>query len=1150
MTKSLTFPLAIYYVCSRWMGPLNGEPDTQKRSKWELTCARAHAMGFNVLLISPLWTGANDDGPVVPDDPDRLDAQFGQNRTTAEGLALLSSICMRHGLVLMMDLIIDRALRGGALVLARPDWYSYFVDQKRQPDLPQLRKRYACVHARDNKMPPGFMSDWTQRLLAWNQAGVAGFCCDAPQNLPAHAWRNLIDAVHETNPACGFMAWTPGLTQQQLQSIARVGFEATFSSLPWWNYRDAWLVDEDIRLRNVAPVIAMVENPYGDRIADGCSSRQEALACAHRAIWTAALTGDGLLMPMGFEDGATQPLRQALPVSSGEDLHAGPAAVTLIQAIAHANHWMAQAVIADGPLHILSSPGAPYTCLFRGDGLPYRDFNAKYDTLASILIANPDHEQGAGVDWKRLESRLPDGYGRIQPWSMNAIYQKPEDATTSAIPTAVPATLPDAIGASACLIAAAARLKSVARPSIAQRHRSASFALRAARIAIEHVTPALDNGEFPIKRTLGEPVVVQADAFMDGHDHIVVNLMWRPCDQTSWNIVAMEPEGNDRWGAVFTPERLGRHEYTIQAWKDTWASYCAELQKKSAASLNIALEVEEGRILIAAALARAKKNDAHVTESLTSLLGSIGLPQSELRLGRHKTGAAPIAQPVRSEHVAALLSAAAARAMQAGDDHPFLTTYSIKYAVTVERSAARYANWYEIFPRSQSPIEGRHGTFKDIALRLPAIRDMGFNVLYFPPIHPIGRTNRKGRNNAITADVNDPGSPYAIGLGQGGHTDILPELGTLSDFQELVASARKYGLEIALDFAIQCSPDHPWLAQHPEWFAWRADGSLRYAENPPKRYEDIVNIDFYASGATPTRQASLWRALRDVVLYWVEQGVHTFRVDNPHTKPLPFWQWLIEDVQSRWPTVVFLSEAFTRPKMMYRLAKIGFSQSYTYFTWRNTKPEIMEYLTELNERPTADAFRPNFFVNTPDINPKFLQASGRAGFLIRAALATTLSGLWGIYNGFELCEARALPGKEEYLDSEKYEIRNWDWDQPGNIIAEISQLNRIRRGNAALQTHLGLRWLTASNDQILFFSKSTPARDNVLLIAICVDPFHPQEATLELPLWEFGLPDHGQLLVDDLLAEHRFIWRGKYQHVAMTPERPYALWRVAAQRPL
>ncbi len=418
---------------------------------------------------------------------------------------------------------------------------------------------------------------------------------------------------------------------------------------------------------------------------------------------------------------------------------------------------------------------------------------------------------------------------------------------------------------------------------------------------------------------------------------------------------------------------------------------------------------------------------------------------------------------------------------------------SAEMPVNADRRAAEFASWYELFPRNQSGDPARHGTFRDVEQRLPAIRDMGFDVLYFPPIHPIGRTNRKGRDNSLIAAANDPGSPYAIGAPDGGHVAIHPQLGTIDDFRALRNAAAAHGLELALDFAIQCSPDHPWLREHPDWFEWRPDGGLRYAENPPKKYEDIVNVDFHAAGAVP----GLWLALRDIVAYWADEGVRIFRVDNPHTKPFAFWEWLIADIRARYPDTLFLAEAFTRPKVMYRLAKLGFSQSYTYFTWRNEKSEIEAYLKELTETAPADIpqaarsgiragtnvadfFRPNFFVNTPDINPVYLQHSGRAGFLIRAALAATLSGLWGMLQGFEFCEALAVPGREEYAHSDKYEIRARPERAAGDIVDEITRLNAIRRVNPALQAHRGLAFHQAWNDQVLWFRKANVDRSNVL----------------------------------------------------------------------
>jgi len=646
---------------------------------------------------------------------------------------------------------------------------------------------------------------------------------------------------------------------------------------------------------------------------------------------------------------------------------------------------------------------------------------------------------------------------------------------------------------------------------------SAGKAASAPRLAIELPTPCVDGGAFPVKAIAGEMVSVEADVVFDGHDKIAVALGWRGPNDAAWQEVPMRPLGNDRWQAAFPLTALGRHAYVVAAWRDRFETFRDELAKKSAAKVPVALELIEGERLVEAA---AKRQQGKLGGQLRAALAGLGK-------------AAPAAK------LDLLLAPALALLMAEADDRPFLVE-TRPVPVDAERIEARFAAWYEVFPRSMSDDPRRHGTFADVEKHLPRIRDMGFDVLYFPPISPIGRVNRKGRNNTLTPAADDPGSPYAIGAAEGGHDALHPELGSFADFAHLRQAAAAHGLELAIDFAIQCSPDHPWLKQHPGWFDWRPDGSIRYAENPPKKYEDIVNVDFYAADAVP----DLWVALCDVVLFWAGQGVRLFRVDNPHTKPLPFWEWMIAQVRARYPDAIFLAEAFTRPKVMYRLAKVGFSQSYTYFTWRNAKRELEAYLTELDQDPPRDFFRPHFFVNTPDINPLFLQTSGRPGFLIRAALAATLSGLWGVYNGFELCEAAAIPGKEEYLDSEKYQIRAWDWDRPGNIVAEITALNRIRRQNPALQTHRGVHFLPAWNEAILYFEKATADRSNVVLVAISLDPHQAQEADFELPLWRWSLPDAASLEADDLVSGERFTWHGKYQHMRLTQERPYAIWRV------
>ncbi|WP_428392731.1 alpha-1,4-glucan--maltose-1-phosphate maltosyltransferase [Lichenicoccus sp.] len=650
--------------------------------------------------------------------------------------------------------------------------------------------------------------------------------------------------------------------------------------------------------------------------------------------------------------------------------------------------------------------------------------------------------------------------------------------------------------------------------------RSARDAATWPRLAIEAPSPAVDGGRFAVKRIAGESVAVEADVIGDGHDLLGVALQWHSPGHApgqapgqAWQERRMRLLGNDRWTASFPLLTRGLHRYRIEAWRDRYATFRHELGAKSAAGVPIALELTEGRALLRDAVARNR--------GIATILETIETASAEAQC-------------------ALLLSDEVAALMESADDRPHRIV-SDPIRVDAERTAAGFASWYEVFPRSMSDDPQRHGTFRDVERHLPRIRDMGFDVLYFPPIHPIGRTNRKGPNNTLTPAADDPGSPYAVGSVEGGHDAIHPQLGTLADFLHLRGQAEAHGLEVALDFAIQCAPDHPWLAEHKDWFAWRPDGTVRYAENPPKKYQDIVNVDFYANGAVP----DLWVALANVVMYWAEQGIRLFRVDNPHTKPFPFWEWMIAEVRARYPDAVFLAEAFTRPKVMNRLGKVGFGQSYTYFTWRNSKAELTEYLTQLTEEEPRDFFRPHFFVNTPDINPVFLQTSGRGGYLIRAALAATLSGLWGVYNGFELCEGTPLPGREEYADSEKYQTRTWDWNRPGNIVAELTQLNRIRAENPALHSHLAVGFLPAGNDAVLFYEKTTSGRDNCIFCMVSLDPHNVQSSGIELPLYRWGLPDQASLQMQDLVGGGRFTLSGKYHSVTLTPRQPYLIWRAS-----
>ena len=631
------------------------------------------------------------------------------------------------------------------------------------------------------------------------------------------------------------------------------------------------------------------------------------------------------------------------------------------------------------------------------------------------------------------------------------------------------------------------------------------------RLVVESLSPSVEGGDYPVRRVVGEEITVEATVFTDGHEQLAVELLWRPCDEAEWRRVPMTALPTDVWTASFTPDRLGRHEYAVEGWLDVFGGFRRDFRKKLDAGVAQDVDRQEGRNLVEAASARQPALRDWVTR-----IDAAGEGASDL-----------------------LLSDDLAAAMATADARPFALR-SARQLVDAERIAARFSSWYELFPRSITTDPARHGTFDDVIGRLPQIRDMGFDTLYFPPIHPIGRTNRKGPNNSLTAGEGDPGSPYAIGATEGGHDAIHPELGGFEAFARLVEAARTHGLEIALDFAIQASPDHPWLTEHPGWFAWRPDGSMKYAENPPKKYQDIVNVDFYGPDAVP----GLWAALRDVVLLWVEHGVKTFRVDNPHTKPLPFWEWMIADVRARHPDVIFLAEAFTRPTMMYRLAKVGFSQSYTYFTWRDTKAELESYITELTTEAPKEFYRPHFFVNTPDINPVYLQTSGRPGFRIRAVLAATLSGLFGVYSGFELCEADPIPGKEEYNDSEKYIVKPRDWNAPGNIILDIAMLNRLRRRYPALQTHLNTRFFVAGNDNIIWYGKPDPDGQGIICVMVNLDPHQGQECTFQVPLWELGLDDNASVAVEDLAEGYRFRWYGRDQFIRIEPDQPFRIWRL------
>lgn len=670
------------------------------------------------------------------------------------------------------------------------------------------------------------------------------------------------------------------------------------------------------------------------------------------------------------------------------------------------------------------------------------------------------------------------------------------------------------------------------------------------RVVIERVQPEIDDGRFPIKRCIGDIVTVSADIFADGHDLLAGVLKYRPAelgsdpgplgsdpgvgsDPNGWREVPLAMLGNDRWGASFTVTALGTYEYTLDAWIDRFGTWLKALSAKAYAGQDVASELLEGAELVHAAAAATEPNPdeaLRLLEIADTLRGSMS-----------QTGRVAVARDP------------ALRAMMAArPDRRAATTYDRVLRVTVDPIRARFGAWYEMFPRSCTSDPTRGGTLREAEARLPDIVEMGFDVLYLPPVHPIGRSHRKGRNNALVAQPGDPGSPWAIGSDAGGHCSIDPGLGTIEDFDRFVALAERLGLEVALDIAFQASPDHPWVREHPDWFRHRPDGSIKHAENPPKQYQDIYPLNFESADLP-----GLWRELRDVFLFWASHGVTIFRVDNPHTKPFRFWEWVIAEVKRRQPDAIFLSEAFTRPKVMYYLAKVGFSQSYTYFTWHNSPQELHEYLTELTTTDVQEYLRPNFFANTPDILHEYLQTGGRAAFEVRLILAATLSASYGIYSGFELCEHTAVrPGSEEYLDSEKYQIKPRDWNAPGNIKELIARVNQIRREQSALQRNAPLRFHATDNPAFLWFSKE-PSTGSRVFVVVNTDPLWMQHGWVQVPLWELGLPSDAIYVMEDQLDGARYTWHGEWNYVRLDPTQRAAhifvmrdhRSEVSAQRP-
>nr|WP_284735604.1 maltotransferase domain-containing protein [Dongia deserti] len=1086
-------------------------------SDWGNHLRRVAGMNFNWVFVNPFHaTGGSGSIYAIKDPYSLSDLALGLRPREDQPAALrqFTSDAKRLGLRVMMDLVINHTAQDAILAADHPEWYrrnpdgTLYAPRALDPDDPTKVTVWGDLAELDYDTPSArtaLIDYWTHYVRHYAGLGFDGFRCDAAYQVPADVWRNILAAARQSFPHLRFFAETLGCTTEQVTALADAGFDYIFNSAKWWDFRAPWLLDQYEKFRLIAPSIAFPESHDTERLAAEVESDARLKASLKFHLLFAACFSSGVMMPMGYEYG----FRRKLDVvrTRPEDWEETGIDLTEFVAAVHAMKAAVPALNCEGQQRRITAPGSPVIGLLRLAGGHPIDSDG-----CAIILLNPDRQTSHAIAIGPLLTETGGLFGRF----------------TDVTPLSAPLTLHP--GDSITLEPLSARVfrgervsrpaKIAATPAPTPGALSELEELAAHRIAIERVYPELDGGRFPIKRIVGDVLEIWADIFGDGHDQLQARIKYRPVGETEWSEAPMEFFDNDRWVGRIPLTLNTDYVYTIEAWRDLFGSWRAEVTKKRTAGQDIHLELEEGCILVQKAASRAQGRYRETLEAL--------LAHAQTLRGRP------------NELVDLLMADELHIAVVRCADRTNVSRYSREVRVIVDRQAALYSAWYELMPRSQSGSTERHGTFDDVIARLPYVREMGFDVLYLLPIHPIGRVNRKGRNNSLVAGPRDPGSPYAIGAKEGGHTAIHPELGTLEDFKRLVRAAHAHGLEIALDFAIQCAPDHPWIEEHPEWFDWRPDGTIKFAENPPKKYEDIVNLHFYRE-AYP----AVWHALRDVVLFWIEQGVKIFRVDNPHTKPLPFWEWMIDEVRAQHPDVIFLAEAFTRPKMMKRLAKLGFNQSYTYFTWRTTKQELTEYLTELTQQEPKEYYRPNFFANTPDINPYHLQTGGRPAFVARATLAATLSSVYGLYSGFELCEAAPIPGKEEYLNSEKYEIKAWDWDRAGNIRQHITRLNAIRRDNPALHQLTNLRFYNAFSDNILFYGKMTETKDNAILVAVNLDPHHAHGCDFEVPLWEFGLPDHAAIDAEELLTGARIRWHGKIQRMQLDPHaNPCAIWRL------
>ncbi|HEX3538111.1 MAG TPA: maltotransferase domain-containing protein [Stellaceae bacterium] len=1094
--------LRVYNLLPTLAGPVE---------RWREALPRIAGMAFNAVYLNPFHYPGFSGSIYAVKDYYRLNPLLrGKARAGDDELLRgFTKAAAEHGLRVIMDLVVNHTAKDSPLTAERPHWFAREPDGRlhspfaTDPADPSHKTVWGDLAEIDYGRPQrDEIVAYFERLVRhYVGLGFAGFRCDAAYKVPAGVWRRLIGAARSVQPDVLFLAETLGAPVEDVLALDGAGFDYLFNSVKWWDFESGWLLDQYERFRHIAPSIGFPESHDTDRLVNeliaGGVPQSEIEPRYRRAYAFAAAFSTGVMLPMGYEYGWSERFDVTAPGRKRPE----PARFDLAPFIAAVNRIKAAvpALNDEGPQRLLTDQDDPLVALLR--------ISETGGERALVLVNT--HERAAR---EVLLQALVDRAGLTNLGDRLGVTEPRDDGSERAVEARL-SVAPHEVKILRASVMPARRVETRTGPAVARDPAHHPAWRPEARIAVEGVYPELDGGRYPVKRIVGEEVAVWADIFRDGHDKIAAVLKFAFEDEP-WRETPFGFQDNDRWTARFRPDRVGRWRYTIEAWTDRFDSWRDDLVKKRGAGQPVSLELQEGLELVAAAIPEAGAADAAQLRRLFD----------------------DAAEGDETRRAALMLSPELRTLMARADSRADRVRYARELEIVVDRPEARFSAWYEMFPRSQGRDPERSATFDDCIARLPDIAALGFDVVYLVPIHPIGRVNRKGRDNAVTAAPGDPGSPYAIGASEGGHRAVHAELGTLEDFRRFVAAAAEHGMEVALDFAVQCAPDHPWVRKHKKWFNFRPDGTIKYAENPPKKYEDIVNVDFY----NPDRER-LWKELRDTVLFWVKQGVRIFRVDNPHTKPVPFWEWMIREVKARCPEVIFLSEAFTRPKMMRLLAKAGFTQSYTYFTWRNHKAELIEYMTELADGPAKEYFRPNFFTNTPDILPVFLQEGGRPAFRIRLVLAATLSPAYGIYNGYELCENTGIPGREEYLHSEKYQYRVWDWDRSGHIKRDVAILNRFRRENPALHRLDNLRFIECGDPQILAYVKFSEDRSNLVLMVVNLDPHRLHAADVVLPLAELGLAGDREHRFEEAFTGQILPWRGDRHHIALDPQAYPAL---------